>query len=240
MKSLFKFPRLVVTVLAAVATIHGSLVARSQAAPSTTASDQPRALFITIIEGEGALNDIRARTAREPIVEVDDENHKPVAGALVLFAIDSNGAGGAPASFSGLQSLAVQTNEEGRAVAHGFRVTQATGQFHIKVRASKGQALAEASILQTNVAVLLSPTGVENGAEGGSGNGTEGGAGHKVGIFGHKKVDVLLASAIVVGVVAGLLIANSGSTTAITPGTGTVGAPAATAGVRIQFHRHGP
>ncbi len=46
----------------------------------------PNRIFIQIIDGEGALNDIRSRTAREPIVEVDDENHKPIAGALVLFS----------------------------------------------------------------------------------------------------------------------------------------------------------
>ena len=32
-----------------------------------------------IVEGEGAINNIRLRTAREPIVQVEDENRKPVA-----------------------------------------------------------------------------------------------------------------------------------------------------------------
>ena len=36
---------------------------------------------IEVVEGDGAINNIRQRTAREPIVQVEDENHKPVAGA---------------------------------------------------------------------------------------------------------------------------------------------------------------
>ena len=43
----------------------------------------PQNLQITILDGEGALNNIKQRTAREPIVQVTDENHKPVAGAVV-------------------------------------------------------------------------------------------------------------------------------------------------------------
>jgi hypothetical protein len=231
MKCFFESARTLMTMVVAIAALYGSSVARSQGVTDTaaTGADQPKSLFITIIEGEGALNDIRERTAREPIVEVDDENHKPVAGALVLFAIDGNGGASAPATFSGLQSLAVQTGEDGRAVARGFKPTNITGQFHIKVRASKGQALAEASILQTNFAAILSQQGTPNAP-----------AVHKVGIFAHKKVDVLIATAIVVGVVTGILISSSGSTTSITTGTGTVGAPAATAGIRIQLHRHSP
>jgi hypothetical protein len=72
------------------------------------ATGQPKALFINIIEGEGALNDIRTRTVREPIVEVDDENHNPVAGALVLFAIDNGGSGSPFATFNGANSVSVE------------------------------------------------------------------------------------------------------------------------------------
>src|SRR5579863_6856916 len=49
-------------------------------AQATTPATSP-GLLITILDGEGALNDIRKGTAREPIVQVEDENHRPVAGA---------------------------------------------------------------------------------------------------------------------------------------------------------------
>ena len=57
----------------------------------------PQGLQIEILDGDNALNNIQQRTAREPIVQVTDENHKPVAGALVLFAVreNPNGAGAA-------------------------------------------------------------------------------------------------------------------------------------------------
>ena len=51
----------------------------------------PMMLHITILDGEDSLNNIRERTAREPIVQVEDENHKPVAGALLLFSIQNGG-----------------------------------------------------------------------------------------------------------------------------------------------------
>ena len=42
---------------------------------------QIQKLNIEIVEGEGAVNNIRQRMAREPMVQVTDENRKPVAGA---------------------------------------------------------------------------------------------------------------------------------------------------------------
>ncbi len=63
----------------------------ARAAPQAPA---PAKLNIVIVEGEGAINNIRQRTAREPIVQVEDENHRPVAGAAVLFLLPENGPGG--------------------------------------------------------------------------------------------------------------------------------------------------
>ncbi len=115
---------------------------------SATTGSAPRAIMISILEGEGELNDVRARTAREPIVQVEDENHKPIAGALVLFSIPSGGPSGA--TFSGLSSLTVRTGADGRAVGRGFRITRQTGSFQIKVVATVAALQAEIFIHQTN------------------------------------------------------------------------------------------
>ena len=120
----------------------------AQAVAASTAA--PKALFITILEGEGELNDIRARTAREPIVQVEDENHKPVAGALVLFAIPKGGAAGA--NFSGLSSLTVRTGADGRAVGRGFQVTRHTGKLEITVTATAAALEVATIIHETNFA----------------------------------------------------------------------------------------
>ena len=120
-----------------------------QATPAAGAA--PKALFISILEGEGELNDVRARTAREPIVQVEDENHKPVAGALVVFAIPRGSAAGG--NFSGLNSLTVRTGADGRAVGRGFRITRHTGKLEIEVTATLAAVVAaEVVIHETNFA----------------------------------------------------------------------------------------
>lgn len=141
------------------------LVAMSTAAQTAaTAGTTPRALVISILEGEGELNDVRARTAREPIVKIEDENHKPVAGALVLFAIPGSGSSGA--TFSGLSSLTVRTGTDGRAVGRGFQVTRHTGSFQIQVVATVAALQAEVFIHQTNFVKGGKLTRLRNYSEG--------------------------------------------------------------------------
>jgi hypothetical protein len=105
-------------------------------------------LNIVIVEGDGAINNIRQRTAREPIVQVEDENHKPVAGAAVVFAVPGQGAGGTFAG--GAHTLSVVTDSQGRAVAHGFHPNNVQGQYQIHVTASNGGQTATANISQSN------------------------------------------------------------------------------------------
>src|SRR5271163_2790014 len=64
---------------------------KHDAGPAQEAAAPPPSLRIVILEGEDVSNNIKERTAREPIIQVQDENHKPVAGAAVLFSIDSQG-----------------------------------------------------------------------------------------------------------------------------------------------------
>ncbi len=106
-------------------------------------------LNLIIVEGDGATNNIRQRTAREPIVQVEDENHKPVAGAAVVFLLPDQGAGGTFAN--GSHTLAVTTDAQGRAVAHGFHPNSVQGQFNMHVSASFQGKTATATISQTNV-----------------------------------------------------------------------------------------
>ena len=111
-------------------------------------------LNLVVIEGEGATNNIRQRTAREPVVQVEDENHKPVAGAIVVFTLPSNGAGGAFAN--GAQTLSMVSDSKGQAVAHGLRPNGLKGQFKIHVNASFQGLTAATSITQTNAVLTAS------------------------------------------------------------------------------------
>ena len=123
-------------------------------ARAQTPGNAPGKLNIDIIEGEDAINNIRLRTAREPIVEVTDENHKPIAGALVLFALPTSGPSGEFAN--GAQSLSVVTDASGRAVATGFKPNAISGRFEIRVNASYQGATVERRIRQRNAKPGLS------------------------------------------------------------------------------------
>ena len=95
-------------------------------------------LNIVIVEGEGAINNIRQRTAREEIIQVEDENHRPVAGAAVSFLLPDSGPSGTFPDGSRLFSTV--TNEKGQAVAR-FQPNEEAGKFKIKVDAnSKGRS----------------------------------------------------------------------------------------------------
>jgi hypothetical protein len=107
-------------------------------------------LKITIIEGDGFINNIRKRTTREPVVEVRDRNNKPLAGATVIFLLPSGGGPGG-AFANGAQTLTVQTNAVGRAVATGFQPNQIAGQFRIDVRAEFQGRQGRMSFSQRNV-----------------------------------------------------------------------------------------
>jgi hypothetical protein len=109
------------------------------------------ALNLTVLEGEGAINNIRQRTAREPIVQVEDENHRPVAGVAVVFTLPTTGAGG---TFSnGTNTLTTLTDNQGRAVARGLRPNNVQGQYQIRVNASKNGQTASTTITQTNALI---------------------------------------------------------------------------------------
>ena len=122
----------------------------AQSAALAASPGAPRELHIVILEGEDALNNLRQRTAREPIVQVQDENHKPVAGAAILFAIhgSSSGAGG---TFAGATTLSVHTDAAGQAVATGFHPNSVSGKYEIEVLATVGALTATILMHEQNV-----------------------------------------------------------------------------------------
>jgi hypothetical protein len=110
----------------------------------------PTGLSITIVEGEGAINNIRQRVNREPIVQVEDQNHKPIAGAAVVFFLPDSGASG---TFpDGSHMLMTVTDNQGRALARGIRPNGQSGPVQIRVTANFQGLTASSVITQTNVA----------------------------------------------------------------------------------------
>ncbi|MFN0106647.1 MAG: carboxypeptidase-like regulatory domain-containing protein [Bryobacteraceae bacterium] len=170
------------------------------------AAGQIQTLNIEIVEGEGAVNNIRQRMAREPMVQVTDENRKPVAGAAVVFLLPNQGAGGTFAN--GARSLTTLTDANGNAVARGLQANRLSGQYQVRVTASHQGRTASTSITMTNAAL----TGAAAGG---------------------AALKWLLILGVAGGAAAGVAVAatggNGGSpsrpSTTVTPGTPNVGAP---------------
>ena len=121
------------------------------ATPPPVRAQAPAKLNILIVEGDGAINNVRQRTAREAIVQVEDENHRPVAGAAVLFMLPGSGPSGVFAG--GARTLLATTNSKGLAVAKGLRVGNIVGKFQIQVEASYQGVTANTTITQANAVI---------------------------------------------------------------------------------------
>ena len=168
-------------------------------------------LSITILEGDNAIVNVRQRLSREAIVQVEDENRKPVAGAAVTFFAPNNGAS---AVFSnGANNITVLTDSQGKAAIRGLKPNQTPGKFEIKVTATKEGFRSATSILsQTNAAAAA--------------------AGLSAGMIG-LIVGIGAAAGIGIAVAAGGGGGGGGTPgtpggprpTVLTPGTITIGAP---------------
>ena len=168
-------------------------------------------LKIVVVQGEGALNNIRTRSAAPLIVEVRDTGDKPVAGAEVVFQLPPAGPGGV---FNGwMRTQTARTNPEGRAETNGFTPNDEAGRLNIKVTATSGNKSSSAIISQTNT---------PNGSD--SGNGKQYKSKHKL-----LTVVLLVGAA---GLAGGIVAATrGGSSTPATPPTPiTVGAGPITIG----------
>lgn len=114
-------------------------------------------LRITIIEGDEAIFNVRQRVAREAIIQVEDENRKPVAGALVTLTAPRNGAS---VLFSnGLNNITLTTDESGRVVVRGMRPNSAQGKFAVRIVAVKGALRGTAQLNMTNMAAAAAAAG---------------------------------------------------------------------------------
>jgi hypothetical protein len=133
--------------------------------PAHAQTPLPTELNIVVVEGEGAINNVRQRVAREPVVRVEDENHKPIAGVAVVFTLPTEGATG---EFSnGAKSLTMMTDSQGKAAAQGLRLNQIAGKIPIHINASYRGLTARTSITQFSVL----PPGAKASSSSGGGHG---------------------------------------------------------------------
>lgn len=202
------------TISRGLAVLLACLIASPLPAQTPAPASTPTQISILILEGEGAINNVRQRVARESIVQVQDENHKPVAGAAVTFFLPGDGPSGVFAN--GSRSITVLTDEQGKAAIRGMHVNKLQGRMQIRVEASFQGLTTHATISQTSMVGVAA-----------AGAGAGGAA-----ISGKLLAIILLAAA--GGVAGGVVAANSGgggggsktpASVVVTAGSPTVGPP---------------
>jgi hypothetical protein len=115
--------------------------------PRAFAQDVPARIDIVVVEGEGVTNKVRQRVSPDPAVRVEDDNHQPVAGAVVVFALPVSGATGE--FVNGSKTLTLMTDKNGMAVANGLKTNEVPGKLQIYVTASYRGQRARTLINQT-------------------------------------------------------------------------------------------
>jgi hypothetical protein len=196
---------------AASATQPAPAAAPQQTVPApATAGPLTASLKILVLEGADAVNNIRIPMPTDLVVEVRDQNDRPVEGAMVSFQLPLMGPSG---SFEGgVRNKNVMTNVQGQAAAP-FTPNMEAGRFTIQARATIGGLTGMTSIMERNA------TETEQ-------------AGKKSWFRRHKKLVIIIAAATVGGVLAVVLTrgSSSGSTSSattitLTPGVPSVGGP---------------
>lgn len=134
---------------------------------------------LEIMGGDNAINNVKHRSAREPIVRVTDENHHPVSGVAVSFHLPAAGPGAGFKSGSVVKTFV--TNTKGIVKATGLRPNGVPGTFQIHVTASfQGHVVGTAVIAQTNTGAGVGASasvGASAGSTGGSSSSAASGSG---------------------------------------------------------------
>ncbi len=189
----------------------------NQPAPATPMAPLPmvRSLKVTALAGNKAMNDLERGLMSPLVVQVLDQNDRPVEGAEVVFRFPLNGPG---ATFRrGNTSQTVHTNGQGQAAAMNWTANNQVGTFEVHVTAAYGNQLGETTVSMSNVTRIVDEgKGAKKGAK----------------WYSSKWVKIALiagGAATVVGIV---LATRGGSsspaavpTITITPGSPTVGGP---------------
>ncbi|HWF11050.1 MAG TPA: hypothetical protein VG297_21425 [Bryobacteraceae bacterium] len=119
-------------------------------APIPTVED----LKVLVLEGQRSMNNTASHVGVQPVVEVRDQNDRPVEGATVVFRLPPSGAGG---TFGGNSlTFTSRSNAQGQAAASGFIPNDQLGRFDIHVTATLQNRIGQATISETNTPNSLS------------------------------------------------------------------------------------
>ena len=168
-----------------------------------------QSLKILVLAGDGEMNDLERRVMAPLVVQVLDQDDRPMEGAEVIFRFPLDGPS---ATFpGGKNSLTVRTNGNGQAPALNWMANGQVGTFQVHVNASYGNQVGEVTFPMNNVTHI---TEQDRKAK------------HES-LWSHRwfKIAVIGGAALIVVAVVLAKRGSKGSTVTINPGPPTVGAP---------------
>jgi hypothetical protein len=127
-----------------------STIILSLAPAPVHAQTMPTELHIVVVQGDGATTNIRQLASTQPVIRVEDEKQSPVAGAVAVFTLPTEGATGEFAN--GSKMLTVTTDNRGQAAAAGLKMNGYPGKVPIFVSASYRGLNAKTIMTQFSVA----------------------------------------------------------------------------------------
>ena len=193
--------------------LAGTLSAQQSNTAAASGAQLSETLKIIPLVGQDQVNNLRVPVPVDLVVEIRDQNDRPLEGAMVHFQLPLMGASG---SFEGgVRDKQVTSNLQGQATVTYTPNTE-HGRFTIQVRATLGGQAGMANIPQQNLA--------------------ENEPGQKSWFSRHKTLMILIAVGAAGGVIAGVLASGGSSSTTsgstgttttitITPGIPTVSGP---------------
>jgi hypothetical protein len=122
------------------------------AAPAKPIGQLPTVQNLRIIPlaGAGGMNDLERKTTAPLVVQVLDQNDRPIEGADVVFRFPLKGPS---ATFANDRtSRSVRSDAQGQAPALNWTANSELGSFQVHVTASFGNQIGETNITMSNVA----------------------------------------------------------------------------------------
>ncbi len=142
----------------------GTPPAASNPAPAAAPARQlpvEQSLKILVLAGNGEQNDLERRVMAPLVVQVMDQNERPVEGAEVVFRFPITGP--SAAFTGGKSSVTVRTNGGGQAAAVNWMANGEVGTFQVHVNASYGNQVGETTVSMTNVTRVVAEAQEEHG-----------------------------------------------------------------------------
>lgn len=127
----------------------------TQAVPVKPMSPLPtvQTLRILVLAGQGGQNDLQHGIMSPLVVQILDQNARPVEDAEVVFRFPQGGPG---AAFAGQKtSQTTSTNGDGQAAASGWTANGQAGRFEVRVTALRRNEMGSATVEMENVPVII-------------------------------------------------------------------------------------